>query len=93
MIPELRILDFEFLQEISKKEKTLTQIKDNMDKGYWGMPLAAFQKILAKLENIRFVKSERRGRQRFVKITKDGKYFLNWYQKNKKTIGTNRRKG
>ena len=79
MIPELRILDFEFLQEISKREKNLTQIKDDMDKSYWGMPLSAFQKILTKLENVGFVKSERRGRQRFVKITSDGKYFLNWY--------------
>ena len=90
MIPELRILDFEFLQGVSKKEKNLTQIKDDMDKGYFGMPLSTFQKILAKLENVGFVKSERRGRQRFVKITKDGKYFLSWYKKN---IGTNRRKG
>ena len=81
MIPELRRLDFEFLQETSKKEKTLTQIKDDMDKGYWGLPLSTFQKILTKLENIEFVKSERRGRQRFVKITSDGKYFLKYYLK------------
>jgi len=84
MIPELRILDFEFMEEVLKKEKSLTQIKNDMDKGHWGMPLAAFQKILTKLQSIGFVKSERRGRQRFVKITKDGRYFLNWYQKNKK---------
>ena len=85
MIPELRILDFEFMEETSKKEKTLTQIKDDMDKGYFGMPLSAFQKILKKLENVGFVKSERRGRKRFVKITSDGKYFLSWYlKKNRK---------
>ena len=83
MTPELRVVDFEFMRAV-KKEKTLTQISFLVDKSYWHLNLSAFQKILTKLENAGYVRSERRGRQRFVKITKDGRYFLNWYLKRKK---------
>lgn len=75
MIPELRIVDFEFMKEV-RKEKTLTQIRDSIDYEY---SLSVVQKILKKLEKVGFVKSERRGRKRFVKITENGEYFLKFY--------------
>lgn len=78
MIPELRVVDFEFMREVSKKEKTLTQIRDSIDYEY---SLSVVQKILSKLENVGFVKSEKRGRDRFVLITTNGKYFLKFYLK------------
>ncbi len=84
MIPELRILDFKFLEEISNKEKTLNQIKYVIEPDCY---LSVIQKTLAKLENVGFVKSERRGRQRFVKITPDGRYFLKYYLKKQRKKG------
>ncbi len=87
MIPELRDIDFEIMKAVSKKEKTLSQIKDKIDFTYpekRGILLSGFQKILKKLENVGYVKSERRGRKRFVVLTFDGNYFLKFYLKKKR---------
>lgn len=80
MIPKLREIDFEFMKEVSQREKNLSQLRRNLNsRKNLKTHLSVIQKILIKLENAGYVKSERRGRQRFVKITSDGEYFLNWY--------------
>ena len=84
MIPELREIDFEFLRIVLKGEKNLSQIRYKIDLRFWGTSLSTTQKILTKLEKIGFVRSERRGRRRFVVLTKDGKYFYDWYGRKKR---------
>jgi len=75
MIPELRVIDFEFLREVQER-KTLSQVRDSIEPG---SSLSTFQKILKKLEDVGFVDSERIGRERFIKINSNGRYFLKFY--------------
>ena len=85
MIPKLREVDFEFMKEISQKEKNLGKLRRNINlRMNSKIHLSTIQKILIKLENVKYVKSERRGRERFVKITNDGEYFLKFYLKQRR---------
>lgn len=93
MMPELREFDFEFMsaakiiisrrqkQNITIKGASLSEIQEKVGTDW---ELWKYQKTLKKLESAGLVKSERIGRQRIVKLTMNGVYFLEWYRRNKK---------
>ena len=71
--------DFEFLKTLKNKELTLKEIgsKLKIQKQY-------IQRIFKNLEKSGMLESRKKGRNRFVKLNKNGRYFLNFYLRGKR---------
>ena len=66
--------DFEFLKALKNKELTLKEIGLKL-----GMIKQYTQGIFKNLEKSGMLESRKEGRNRFVKLNKNGRYFLNFY--------------
>ena len=71
--------DFEFLKTLKNKELTLKEIGLKL-----GMIKQYTQGIFKNLEKSGMLESRKEGRNRFVKLNKNGRYFLNFYLRRKR---------
>jgi predicted transcriptional regulator len=79
----LKQKDFEFLTYLADRELTLTQISQELGITKWDV-----QRVFDNLQEAGMIKSKKKGRERLVKITKNGEYFRDFYlkQKRKKNV-------
>jgi len=71
--------DFEFLRYLADRELTLTQIREELGITKWDI-----QRVFDNLQKSGMIKSKKEGRERMVKITKNGEYFRDFYLRQKR---------
>ena len=74
----LKERDFEFMVYLSYKELTLSQIKEKLGITKWEV-----QRIFNNLNKSGMLISRKEGRKRMVRLSRNGHYFNDWYQRNK----------
>lgn len=78
----LRKNDFEFLRYLANRELALKQIGEELGITKWEV-----QRVFDNLQESGMVKSRKEGRERFVKITKNGIYFREFYLRQRRKNG------
>lgn len=76
---KLKKKDFEFMKTLNKDEMALGMIGSRM-----GLEKYEIQRIFNNLEKLGMLTSRKERRKRFVKLTKNGKYFNDFYKRQKK---------
>ena len=78
MMINLKERDFVFMKILGEKELPLGVLGSKM-----GLHKFSIQRIFNKLEQSGLIDSRKDGRERLVKLNKNGKYFNEFYKKQK----------
>lgn len=72
----LKEKDFGFLMYVADRELALKQIREEL-----GITKQEVQRIFDNLQEAGMIRSRKEGRERFVKLTKNGNYFREFYRR------------